>query len=259
MNIFQAIFLGILEGLTEFLPVSSTFHLLIATKLLGLPQTEFSKFFDVFIQAGAIAAVLVLFAKEWFAHKEVLKKVVVSFLPTALVGFLLHSVIKDVFFESFQMMIVVFIGVGVIFLLLERWFKKGSPLKKTAEDVTYLHAVMIGFAQALAVFPGVSRAGAVMIAMMVMGYRRDEAAKYSFTLAVPTIMAAAGLDVLKMRSELMTTGMNEWTVLVVGSIAAFASALVVMRWFVQFLRHRTFEAFGWYRVLGGALLFFAVR
>ncbi len=257
MNILHAALLGILEGITEFLPISSTFHLLIATKLFGLPQTEFSKFFDVFIQAGAIAAVFVLFAKEWFSQQEMLKKVVVSFLPTAVVGFALHSVIKNVFFGSFHTMISVFIGVGLIFLVLERQLKKRPPLQKTSADITYVQAVMIGFAQALAVFPGVSRAGAVMVAMMLMGYRRDEAAKYSFTLAVPTILAAAGLDLLKMRSELFSTGMSELGILVVGSLTAFVSALAVIKWFIRFLKNRTFEVFGWYRIIAGALLFFA--
>jgi undecaprenyl-diphosphatase len=260
MTILHALFLGILEGLTEFLPISSTFHLLIATKLLGLPQTEFSKFFDVFIQAGAILAVFVLYWKEWFFNFDLLKKVAVSFIPTAIIGFVMHEVIKGVFFESFGLMTAVFTVVGVIFLLLERMFSsQPEKLAKELTEVTWKQAVIIGTAQAAAILPGVSRAGAVMIGMMLLGYRRDEAAKYSFTLAVPTILAAALLDVIKMGDSFGQITSAEWIFLLAGSVTAFLSALMVMKWFIRFLKQKTFAVFGWYRVIAGPLLFFATR
>lgn len=260
MNILHAILLGIIEGVTEFLPISSTFHLLMATKLLGLTQTEFSKFFDVFIQAGAILAVVVIFAKEWFSNWDLLKKVAVAFVPTAVVGFLLHNLIKSVLFESFQSMAVVFIVVGFFFLLVEQKLgKQADSIKKTVADMTWLQAGLIGLAQAMAVMPGVSRAGAVIIAMLLMGYNREDAAKFSFTLAVPTILAAAALDLVKSRELLGQTGGSELTLLVVGSAAAFISAFVVVKWFIAFLRTQTFRIFGWYRIVAGAALFWLVR
>ncbi|MBW7956105.1 undecaprenyl-diphosphate phosphatase [Patescibacteria group bacterium] len=260
MTIFQALFLGVIEGMTEFLPISSTFHLLIASQLLGIAQTEFSKFFDVFIQAGAILAVFVLFAKDWFSNRDLLQKVAVSFLPTAAVGFLLHDVIKDVFFSSFQAMVLIFILIGVLFLVVEQWLcQKDDFLKKTTAEMSYLHAGLIGLAQAVAVMPGVSRAGAVILIMLLMGYKREDAAKYSFTLAVPTILAAALLDLMKSRELLAQATGNEVTVLLVGSLAAFVSAFVVVKWFIHFVRTRTFRFFGWYRIVGGALLFWLVR
>jgi len=260
MNIFHAILLGIIEGVTEFLPVSSTFHLLMATKLLGLTQTEFSKFFDVFIQAGAILAVVVIFAKEWFSNWDMLKKVAVAFMPTAVVGFLLHNVIKNVFFSSFQTMTMIFIAVGFIFLLVEQWLdKKPESLKKTVADMSWMQAGLIGLFQAIAVMPGVSRAGAVIIAMLIMGYRREDAAKFSFTLAVPTILAAAALDLIKSRELLSQTGGSEVTLLLVGSAAAFISAFIVIKWFVGFLKTQTFRIFGLYRIVAGAALFWLIR
>jgi len=260
MNILHAILLGIIEGVTEFLPVSSTFHLLMATKLLGLPQTEFTKFFDVFIQAGAILAVVAIFAKEWFSNWDILKKVVVAFIPTAIIGFLLHSVIKDVLFSSFQSMILVFIVVGFVFLVVEQWLgKKPDFLKHTVDQMTWLQAGLIGLAQAMAVMPGVSRAGAVIIIMLLMGFKREDAAKFSFTLAVPTILAAALLDLIKSRELLSQTGGQEVMFLLVGSLAAFVSAFIVIKWFIHFLRTQTFGAFGWYRILAGAALFWLIR
>lgn len=260
MTIFNAIVLGIIEGVTEFLPISSTFHLLMATKLMGLTQTEFSKFFDVFIQAGAILAVVVIFAKEWFSNTDMLKKVVAAFIPTAIVGLLLHDVIKNVFFSSFQAMTVIFIVVGFLFLLIEQWLcKQPTALKKTVADMTWMHAVLIGTAQALAIMPGVSRAGAVILIMLLMGYDREDAAKFSFTLAVPTILAAAGLDLLKSRELLTQTGGSELTLLVIGSVAAFISAFIVVKWFIHFLRTQTFRLFGFYRIFAGAILFLLIH
>ena len=259
MSILHAALLGIIEGLTEFLPISSTFHLLFASRLLGIATTEFNKFFDVFIQAGAILAVLVVFGKEWLADRQLWIKLAASFLPTAVVGLVLHKVIKDVFFESPMLMIAVFIGVGVLFLALEWMIKAGKiKLEKSILDITLAQAVLIGLAQAAAVLPGVSRAGAVMVFMMLLGVKRDEAAKYSFSLAVPTILAAAALDAIKLKDTNVVLGSSEYMVLVVGTVTAFFSAFIVIKWFIQFLRGHSLSSFGWYRILAGALLL-AVR
>jgi len=258
MSLLHALILGIIEGLTEFLPISSTFHLLFASKLLGITQTEFSKFFDVFIQAGAILAVVVLFFKDWFKDIELLKKVAVSFVPTAIVGFVLHQVIKDVFFESERLMIASFLIVGFLFLMVESRIKKGTlNLNKSLVTLSYSQAVLIGLFQAMAVVPGVSRAGAVIVGMMVLGFRREDAAKYSFTLAVPTILAAALLDVVKMRENLSLMDSANTMALAVGFVAAFLSALIIIKWFIQFLRSNSLSVFAWYRwVVGTALLLF---
>jgi undecaprenyl-diphosphatase len=258
MLLWHSIVLGIIEGLTEFLPISSTFHLLFATRILGLQVTEFNAFFDVFIQSAAILAVAVLYFKEWLQDKKLLMNAMISFLPTAIVGLVLHKMIKTVFFSSPVLMLASFAVVGVVFIVVEVLIRKEHvKLNKSLDEISWKHALLIGLCQAAAVVPGVSRAGAVIVAMMLMGYKRDEAAKYSFTLAIPTILAASVLDVIKTRELLFAAGMNEFLLLGAGSLAAFISALVIVRWFIQFLRGHSLKPFGVYRfVLTGLLVLF---
>ncbi|HSD98373.1 MAG TPA: undecaprenyl-diphosphate phosphatase [Patescibacteria group bacterium] len=256
MNIFHAIVLGIVEGLTEFLPVSSTFHLIWVAKLLGLPQTDFQKLFEVFIQGGAILSIFVLYWQVVTKDFQLVKKVAVAFVPTAIVGLVLYKVIKDVFFAQTILMLVVFISIGLLFFVTEFLIKK-EHLKLTKEltSLTYMQAAFIGLLQALAVMPGVSRAGAVIVAMMFLKYKRSEAAKFSFLLAVPTILAASGYDLLKMRGQLSGSG-NHTQLLAIGTTAAFISAYFVVKWFVKFLQNNSLNSFGWYRIVVGLLLFF---
>ncbi len=245
MYYWQAVVLGLVEGITEFLPISSTFHLIWASKILQIPQTEFLKLFEVAIQGGAILAVLVLYGKK------ISTKVMVSFIPTAIVGLVLYKIIKGIFFENMILQLSVFAGVGILFLVFERFYKKKN---KKIEDLSYGQALLIGLIQALAVVPGVSRAGAVILGMMGMGVSREESAKYSFLLAVPTILAASLYDLWKMRSLL--TGQSEnIQLLILGSIAAFVGALVIIKWFIGFLQKHTLEGFGWYRLFLAAILF----
>jgi undecaprenyl-diphosphatase len=257
MTFFHALVLGIVEGITEFLPVSSTFHLIFASKFLGLTETDFTKFFEVFIQAAAILPVLILFGKEWLKDMELLKKVMVSFIPTAIIGFLLHKVIKDVLFDAHLFSIVVFIVVGILFFVIEALVRKNKlKLNKNISDLTFTHAAFIGVMQALAIVPGVSRAGAVIVAMMLLGVKRDQAAKYSFTLAVPTILAAAALDVIKTRSVIMSSLSSNLLLIIIGSVTAFVSSLIITKWFINYLRKNSLGVFGIYRVIFGGLLLF---
>jgi undecaprenyl-diphosphatase len=242
------------EGITEFLPVSSTFHLLVGTQLLSLEESPFVKLFVVAIQAGGIAAVLWLYGKTLLQERQLLFKVAASFIPTAIIGFLLHDLIKDTLFDSWQLMIWTFILVGVGFIVGEWWLgQKPTFLDKDLSDLTWAQAVAVGVAQALAVLPGVSRAGAVLVALMVLRYKRVEAAKYSFLLAVPTIGAAAAYDLLKMRSEVLSqqSGIG---LLIVGAVVSFVVAAVVVKWLVGYLSHHSLSVFGWYRVLAGTAL-----
>lgn len=254
MNILQSFILGIVEGLTEFLPISSTFHLIMSSKLLALASTDYLKLFEVVIQSGAIVSLLFIYTKTLLNDRKLLLNVLYSFIPTATVGFLLHKIIKSIFFESNWLMLIVFVVVGLIFLLLERIEKKSpNQLRKSCEVVSVKHAIIIGFAQALSVVPGVSRSGSVIVAMMLLGYKRDEAAKYTFLLSIPTIFAASALDLFQGRDMIMALS-DGWLILAVGFFTALASAYVVVKWLTKYLATHTLEIFGWYRLVLAAIL-----
>ncbi|MEK7499833.1 MAG: undecaprenyl-diphosphate phosphatase, partial [Patescibacteria group bacterium] len=212
MDILQAVILGVVEGITEFLPVSSTFHLIWTGKILGIQQTPFVKLFEVAIQSGAILAVVASFAKTTLQNPSLIKKVLVAFVPTAVVGFVLYKIIKDIFLENATLQISMFIAIGIVFILFERFSK--LTLSRSIASISYKEAVTIGTMQALAVIPGVSRSGAVIIALMLFSFNRKDAAVFSFLLAVPTILAASVFDILKSR-EAITDNQNLF-LLVVG-------------------------------------------
>lgn len=247
MNILQAIILGIVEGITEFLPISSTFHLIFTSKFLGIPETDFLKVFEVFIQSGAILAAVAIYWREVWEDKSLAVKALAAFIPTAIIGFLMHDVIKGVFFESELFMLSAFLVVGFIFLLVEFAIKRKSlELHHTLKSFTVMQATLIGVAQAFAVLPGVSRAGAVIIAMMIMGVRRDEAARFSFLLAIPTIAGASAYDSFKMRDVIFAQSEN-FVLMGVGFVVALISAYIVMRWFINFIKQNTLVSFALYR------------
>jgi len=256
MTIVQSIILGIIEGITEFLPISSTFHLIWSSQFLGLVQTDFIKLFEVCIQAGAIIAVVFLYWKEILTQKQLLIKLVLSFIPTAGVGFLLYEVIKGVFFERILFTTSVFVMVGIAFLIVEYLIAKGKiKIQNSIEHISYKQALFIGLFQSFAVVPGVSRAGAVLIGMLFLGYRRDESAKYSFMLSIPTILAASLFDLYKMR-DLFVGKMNELSFLVVGAVIAFIAAIFSIKWLISYLQKNSLKVFGWYRILIGIILLF---
>lgn len=254
MNILSAIILGIIEGITEFLPVSSTFHMLIAEQFLRIEQSEFVKLFSVFIQSGAILSVFLLYFKDLWQDKSLILKAGISFIPTAIIGLTLYDLIKAVFFEAFLASTIIFIVVGVVFLVIETLIKNGKlALSKDLESVTYKHAIMIGLAQALAVFPGVSRAGAVIVMMLLLRFKRTDAARYSFILSIPTIFAASALDIIEMREVAFASSSNVG-LLLIGFVVAFASSFIIVKWFISFLQRHSLEVFGWYRIIAGILL-----
>lgn len=251
MDYLQSVILGLVEGATEYLPVSSTFHLIWVSRLLGITQTDFQKAYEVIIQAGAILAVVFLYWKIIIKDKQLMLKVLSSFLPTAAVGFILYKIIKNIFFENYLLQLAVFIVIGVVFILYERYRKK--KMEKTLADISYKEALIIGLVQSVAVVPGVSRAGAVILSMMFLGIRRDEAAKFSFLLAIPTLLAASALDIVK-TSPILFTQIDKSGYLLIGFLAAFLSALIVVNWFTKYLQKNTLSSFGWYRIVLGIIL-----
>ncbi|MFQ5452117.1 MAG: undecaprenyl-diphosphate phosphatase [Candidatus Paceibacterota bacterium] len=254
MTIIQAIFLGLIEGITEFLPVSSTAHLILTSRALGLPQNEFISFFEVFIQSGAILAVVLLYFRFILNNKSLIVNLAISFVPTAIVGLLLHDIIKTVFFNSTYLIAVSLLSVGLIFIVLEYFIKEGKlNLRKKLQDMTYSDAFLIGSIQSTAVVPGVSRAGAVIVAMILLRYKRYDAALYSFLLAVPTILAASGFDLLKTDLSLLANPDNI-IILTLGFVISFVSAIVVVKWLIRYLQKNSLNLFGVYRIILAIIL-----
>ncbi len=254
MQLFEIIILGIVEGITEFLPISSTFHLIWTSNLLGIVQTDFVKLFLVVIQAGAILAVVLLYWKDFFTNRAMMMNIVATFFPTALIGFGLYKIIKGLFFESTGFTTIVFILVGILFLIVEQLIeKKKLQPNKELKSLTIKDALLIGLIQALAVVPGVSRSGSVIVGMLFMKFKREEAAKYSFLVSVPTIFAASLFDLYEMQ-DVLTSSNNAIPTLIIGSIVAFISAYIGVKWLIGYLQKNSLALFGWYRIVVGIIL-----
>ena len=250
MDIFQAIILGLIEGLTEFLPISSTGHLIVASQWLGLPQSDDNEAFEVIIQLAAILAVTATYRDKFtFQHIALWQKVALAFIPVGAVGFLLHKQIKAMF--SVEIVATMFIVGGLLFLLVEYLQRNKVYATTDVEDVTYKQALWIGIAQVAALIPGTSRAGASIIGAMLVGLDRKTSAEFSFLLALPVMLAASGFDLLKHYQDFSGSNLMP---LAVGFIVAFASAYATMKLLLSFLQQFTFIAFGVYRILFGALL-----
>jgi undecaprenyl-diphosphatase len=254
MNLLNTIILGFVEGITEFLPISSTAHLIIISKLLNISQSDFQKLFEVFIQSGAILSVVFLYFNQLKSNFKILKNLFFSFLPTALVGFFLYKVIKNVFFESLIFIGVSLILVGIFFIIIEILVnKKKIVLKKKIEEINIFDALIIGVAQSLAVVPGVSRAGVVILSMLILGYQRDQSAKYSFLLSIPTIFMASFYDLYKSK-DILLTNLNRFGILLIGFFVSFIFALISVKWLIGFLKKNSLVIFGIYRVLIGIII-----
>ncbi len=248
MNILHAITLGFVEGLTEFLPISSTAHLDLVRQLLNIASTDFVKSFEIIIQLGAIMAVIFLYWKKILAHfNNYFKLLSIAFLPAAIIGFIAYKFIKTVLLgNNFVMAISLLVG-GIIIYLMEMDRKKN-----TVEEVTIHSAWKIGLFQCLAMIPGVSRSGATIMGGLWLGLKRETIVEFSFLLAIPTMLAATGYDLLK--SNFSFSG-NEYLLLAVGLVTAFISALFVIKLFVAYISKHNFVYFALYRIaLGAALL-----
>lgn len=248
MNLFDATILGIIEGLTEFLPVSSTAHLILGAKVLNLPQTDFVKSFEIIIQLGAILAVVTLYFKSFF-NIEILKKLAVGFLPTAVVGLLVYKKVKEYLGDLSIVLWALLIG-GILLIIFEIYNKRKVGVG--SDTITLKQSVIIGFCQCFAFIPGVSRSAATIIGGMMQGISRTAIAEFSFLLAVPTIVAATGFDILKNKDILVNSG-NLGT-LVLGFVVSYIVAIIAIKGFLSFVKKNNFVVFGIYRILI-ALLF----
>jgi undecaprenyl-diphosphatase len=250
MNYLESVLLGALEGLTEFLPISSTGHLILATHLLGIPQTEFVKSFEIAIQLGSVLAVLVLYWKS-FLDTEVLKRLFVAFIPTGLVGFFLYRFIKDVLIGDPSIVVAALALGGVAIIAIEYMQRNTRSEEKPVTSLSYTQSFLVGLAQSLAVIPGISRSGATVMGGLLLGIPRTTILTFSFLLAVPTMIAATGYDLLKNPHLLSETNLS---LLGVGFVTAFVVALLTIRLALSFVRKYSFTSFGVYRIIL-ALLF----
>lgn len=255
MNFLQALILGIVEGITEFLPISSTGHLILATDLLQIPSTEFVKSFTVLIQSGAILAVVLLYWRTLIEKKSLILKVLTAFIPTAVIGFVLYSFIKQFLLSNTQVVLwALFLG-GILLIAIEMYFKKAKIDENKKDDnllISYKQSFIIGVFQAISVIPGTSRALATIFGGMVTGLSRKQAVEFSFLLAIPTMFAATGLDLLETS---ISFTQQEWLLLFIGFVTSFISAYFVIKWFISYISHHTFIIFGVYRIIAAIALY----
>ena len=253
MELWQALVLGAVEGFTEFLPISSTAHLILAARVLRLPSSEFLKSFEVAVQFGAILSVVLIYFRTFLRNWAANRKVAVAFLPTALIGALLYPLIKRYLLDNAAVSLAALFLGGILLIIFERIHREKPEAHDDIPSLSYAKAAGVGFFQTLAVIPGVSRAAATILGGLLLGMKRKTIVEFSFLLAVPTMAAATGLDLVRSASQFSIGDVHLL-------IAGFAAAFVVARWSVLFLlryiQNHDFTAFGWYRI-ALALVFWA--
>ena len=251
MTILDAIYLGIIEGITEFIPVSSTGHLIVLSQFLGVEQNNVNKAFEIIIQFAAILALVFVYPSKFtFKHTKLWLKIALAFLPIAIIGFIFSKQVKAMF--SIDIVAWMFIIGGIIFLIVEKFYNEQKTHITDVEDVSFKQALYIGTAQVFALIPGTSRAGASIVGAMLVGLNRKASAEFSFLLAVPVMCATTAYDLYKHHNEIFQEGnlLN----LAVGFVVSFLVALGVIKLFLKFLEKFTFVAFGIYRILFGILI-----
>ncbi len=250
MSYLHALILGIVEGITEFLPISSTGHMIIVSSVMGIEDNSFTKAFEVIIQFGAIMSVLVLYWKRFLPHWGFYKKLFVAFLPTGLIGFVLKDVV-DQLMGSVQVVAWALILGGFILVWSDKIFAHLTAMGRKTSDLTYIDSVKLGLFQALAMIPGVSRSGATIMGGLTLGMNKKEAAEFSFFLAVPTMAAATGYKLLKIYKTIEPSQIG---VLLVGCLVAFVVAMLAIKFFIGIVTRYGFRGFGFYRIALGVVI-----
>lgn len=259
MKIFEAIILAIIEGITEFLPVSSTGHMIIASSLMGIAEDPFTKLFTVAIQFGAILSVVVLYFKRFFKSLDFYFKLFVAFIPAAILGWLLDDVIDELLGNVLVVGFTLLAG-GVLLVFIDQLLVEKENANK--EEVTYLRAFKIGLFQCIAMVPGVSRSAATIIGGLTQKLSRRTAAEFSFFLAVPTMFAATVYKMYKYYKTLSATGASfshdQIMLLLIGNVLAFIVAMLAIKSFITFLTKHGFRVFGYYRIAMGVVIIILV-
>jgi undecaprenyl-diphosphatase len=248
MSWLEALILAIVEGLTEFLPVSSTGHMILTEGIMGMKSNDFIQAFIINIQFGAILAVVVLYWKRFFQSLKFYYKLFVAFLPAAFFGLLLNDYIDELL-ESVYVVAVMLILGGIVLVFVDKWFKDTAENGKN--DTTYKNALVIGFFQVLAMVPGVSRSAATIIGGMTEKLNKKAAAEFSFFLAVPTMVAASGYKLMKNHDAITSDNIG---ILLFGNVIAFIVAMLAIKSFIKFLTSHGFKIFGYYRIIVGLVI-----
>lgn len=258
MNLIDTIILSIIEGITEYLPISSTGHMIIASSFMKIAADDFTKLFTIAIQLGAILAVVVLYWKRFFQSLDFYLKLFVAFIPAAVFGLILNDVIDELLESPLTVAITLVLG-GVVLLKVDDWFRANEIIDKknpsAHTEINYLTALKIGFFQVLAMIPGTSRSGATIFGGLAQKLNRKTAAEFSFFLAVPTMFGATakkGYDYYQAGFELSGSQINY---LIIGNIIAFIVALIAIKSFIDYLSKKGFKIFGYYRIALGIILF----
>lgn len=251
MSYFEAIILAIIEGLTEFLPVSSTGHMIIGTALMGIEPSAFVKLFTIVIQLGTILSVLVLYWKRFFKSMDFYYKLVVAAIPASILGLILNDFIDSLLESPLMVGVMLVIG-GIILLFVDKWFNK--PTTDNSDEISYKQAFIIGWYQCLALIPGTSRSASTIVGGMTQKLTRKAAAEFSFFLAIPMMLGASIVKLYKFFKEGHTFTGEEINLLIVGNLVGFVVAIVAIKTFIDILTKYGFKFFGWYRIVVGLVI-----
>jgi len=250
MDMIQAVIIGVIEGFTEFLPISSTGHMIVASRFLGVAENDLTKAYEVIIQFAAILAVMLIYREKiTFRKIDLWMKLLLAFLPLAIVGFIFKDQIKTLF--NVETVAWMFIIGGIVFLVVEYFYQEQPTYINNVEKTSYKQAFAIGVAQIFSLIPGTSRAGATIIGALLAGLDRKASAEFSFLLAIPVMAAVSGYDLLKHYREFADAN---WGAFLVGFIVAFVVAYATIKLFLAFIQRFTFVAFGIYRIIFGVIL-----
>lgn len=255
MTLIQSIIIAIIEGITEFLPISSTGHMIIASTLMKINNDEFVKTFEICIQIGAIMAIMLMYVKKFLSGLNIYFKLMVAFLPTAIIGFLAYDIIKSYLFNPIVVATSLILG-GIILIFIDQKVENQQTTVLEIESISYKNAFLIGLFQCISMIPGVSRAAATIIGGIFNGLNKKQATEFSFLLAVPTMLAASSYDLLKTNIQFNS---QEIMILGLGLVIAFVMAWMTVKFFLKFISHYGFKHFGYYRIVIGIIFLLFIK
>lgn len=255
MDLLKAIIFGIVEGITEFLPISSTGHLILTARLLGISQTDFLKSFEIAIQLGAILSVVVLYWRSLLVDLKVLRRVITAFIPTAIIGLIFYKVLKGFLLGSNAVVLwSLFLG-GIFLIIFELIYCERQKATEGLSDISYLQSFLIGIFQSIAIIPGISRSAATIYGGLILGLKRRTIVEFSFLLAVPTMLAATSFDLVKTAA---TFSIGQFIFLLIGFVTSFVVALFSIKFLLNFIKRHNFIYFGIYRIIIALLFWFII-